>query len=292
MVSVKELTVSSPTRDALDIRWKIEDTNEDLLLIDFFVQRSEGQVGPFEDIAGPIVDTFVYRFQDIQAPQYYRGRQFIYRLRMKNRSTGEEGFSEVTQILPQQDLIAKEIERLEVIRMMEYSGRRVLILQRRTFGQRCPNCWDQGKTRIRRTNCSECFDTGFARGYLQPLITFAEIETNVGHLGLAEQQTELGQKQHNIVSARIISFPLVTAGDLIIEAEHTIWRVVGLSNYQHIRSVVAQQLALFQVPETDIEYRIPLSGIDFATFQAAPRRAQTNYANIDAATEGIRRSVA
>lgn len=290
MIVIKDLKVVSFSKDSLDLSWAIEDTTENVLDYDFFIQRSEGEQGPFDTVGGPVVDEFSFLFRDVTAPQYWRGRQHIYRIEAINRVTKESQSSLTAQALAPADLVTQEIRRCEILRFREFAGRKVFVFPRRTFGQRCGTCFDEVKTRKRRANCAECFDTGFARGYLRPIQTFLQIEPNFGQAGQSERLTDLGRTQHNLITARAPIIPLYKAGDLVVEAENTRWRVVGVTSYQHLRSPVAQQLTLIQIPDNDIEYRIPIEGINPVTFEATASRAFTNPSNIDAATEGISRT--
>ncbi len=291
MIVVRDLKVVSFSQDFLDLSWTIEDTIENVLDFDFFIQRSEGEEGPFDTVGGPLVDEFNFRFRDARAPKYWRGRQHIYRIEIINRLTKETEDSSTAQSLPAADLVTQEIRRLEFVRFKEFAARKIFAFPRRTFGQRCGSCWDPIKKRKRRANCAECFDTGFARGYLRPIQTFMQIEPNFGQAGQSERLTDLGKTQHNLITARAPVVPFYKAGDMVIEAEGTRWKVVGVVSYQHLRSPVAQQLTMIQIPENDMEFRIPIEGIDPIVFEPTASRAFTNPQNIDAIREGRSRSV-
>lgn len=289
MILVRNLKVTSLSNDAYDLTWEVEETVEDVRDYDLFVERSEGQEGPFDRISGPLVDEYLFR--DVQAPQYYRNRQLYYRFHIVLRTTGEESFSEATLSQAPSDLIAVEIQRLETVMMKEYSARRVIILQRRTFGQRC-HCFDTEKHRLTTRNCTECYGTGFARGYTKPMISLMQFEPSLGRASQSEHITDLGRTQTDIIGARLVVFPLLKANDLIVEVENIRWRVTGAVTYQHLRAAAAQSVTLFQIPENDIEYTVPIENFDFRTFPATPERAFTNPTNIDAVREGLRRTPA
>ena len=247
MIVVDTLKVVSFSNDFFDVTWTVEDTNENILNFDFFVQRSESPEGPFDTLAGPLVDKFSFR--DTQAPQYYRGRGFFYKIRIVERSTGTEGFSDTALPIAGIDQISAEIQRCEFLLHKEFTGRKVFIFPKRTFGQRCTACWDATKNRVTSSRCIECFDTGFTRGFFSPIQTFMQIDPSAGLATKAEDTGERGKEQHNIVSARMIIFPLTKSGDVVVEAENTRWRVVGTVKMQHIRHPVTQQATLLQIPE-------------------------------------------
>lgn len=290
MIVVKDLRVVSLSKDFLDITWKIEDTVENVLDFDFFIQRSESSQGPFDTIGGPLVDSFDFKFRDVRAPQYNRGRQHVYRIEARHRLTGEVEPSTTVQPLAAADLITQEIRRCEILRLKEFAGRLVFVFPRRTFGQRCANCWDEIKKKQKVDKCAECFDTSFARGYLKPIQTLMQLEPDIGRAGQSERITDLGKTQHNIITGRAPILPILKAKDMVIEAENVRWRIVGVVDYQHMRSPVAQQITLLQIPDSDVEYRIPLSGIDLSTFQPTAERAFRNPMNLDSAAEGLSRT--
>lgn len=280
MIKIRDLKVSSFSLDSQDLLWEIEETLEDVRDYDFFIQRSEGQEGPFDTIGGPLVDQ--YSFRDVQAPAYNRERQHLYRIRIVKRDTGLESFSSVEFQIAPQDLIAAEIQRSEFLRLREYVGRKVFIFQKRTFGQRCLTCWDPIKQRLTVSSCPECFNTGFSRGFMRPVSTYMQIDPATGLAGQAEQLSDLGKTQHSIVRGRTILHIIMKSGDLVMELENIRWRITGTLVSDHIRHPVTQDVTMMRIPETDIEYSIPLAGVDPATFQASPARAFRNPMNIDA----------
>jgi len=288
VLNVNSVDVASFSFDFLDVVWTIDDTNEDVTDFDFFVERSEAVEGPFDLIAGPLIDEF--RFRDVQAPRYHRSRQFFYRIKTVERATGKFVFSNTGLPLARLDLVSAEIQKSELIAFKEFTSRKVWIFPRRTFGQKCPACYDPIKDRTRSSRCLECFGTGFARGFLRPIESFITFSPETGLIGQSEKLTERGREQHNIVSIRAFIIPLLKAGDMIVEVENARWRVTGAGTMQHLRHPVTQHATVFQMPDNDIEFAVPIKGIDPVTFQAAPKRAFTNYANIDAAREGDRRS--
>jgi hypothetical protein len=280
MLKVKNISILAFSKDFLDVSWEVEDTVEDIRDYDFFVQRSEGIEGPYDEIGGPLADEFMFR--DVQAPLFHRWRQLYYRIRTVNRATSEEEISPSNQPIASKDLIAAEIQRLEFIRLNEFVGRRAIVMQKRTFGQRCVTCWDVIKQRIRISRCKDCFGVGFVRGYMKPVETLIQIEPSTQ----TEQLQDTGKTQHNVVSARAFIFPFLKPGDMVVEAENNRWRVTSSFYVEQLRHPVAQQVALIQIPDTDIEYIIPLD-IGSVLDKPSPIRAFHNFANIDSAIKGV-----
>lgn len=282
-LSVKELLVRSFSLDFLEVTWEIENTTLDPHDYHTYVLRSESPMGPWDIITGPFSDR--YRFVDNQVNLLHRWRQLYYKIRtVRKADTTDVAESDAKTFHAQPDLIAKEIQRLERLVWEEYAGRRCFIFPARTFGQRCPSCYDgpergKGYTGQRtRSHCLTCYDTGFARGYLDPVEIFMQIDPST-HI---EQPLPVAERQQSDTSARLPNFPLVKPRDIIIEAENRRWRVVTVTSTERLRSVVHQELRLHEITKGDIEFQLPIKVEDLRDFEPSPSRNFTNPQNLDA----------
>ncbi len=248
-LKLKNIRIDSLSVDFLEVSWEIESTREDVLDYTFQVLRSEAPMGPFDDISPEMEDRFF--FVDNRVKVHNKYRQFHYRIRVKHKPSGETVDFDAT-LAAEPDLLALELRKHMNLLMREFVGRRCWVLPVRTFGQRCPNCFNKTLKARTRSGCRTCYDTAFVRGYFSPIESFIQFDPSPK----ANQQTNLGELQQDNTTARMGFFPPLKPKDLIIEPENRRWRVVQVSSTQRLRAVVHQEIQLHEVPKSDSEYLI------------------------------------
>jgi hypothetical protein len=275
-IELEEIRVRSLDVDFHELTWKVATTNEDLFDYTFQILRSEGPEGPFDAISPEMSDQYIYIDNFILAFDAYR--QLYYKIRVKNKQTGET--KEVGPVAkgPQADLVAQELRKHMNLLFREFIGRRCWVFPVRTFGQRCANCWDDSLQKRTVSGCLSCYETGFSFGYLRPIEAWISFDPSPK----AEQHTSVGPLQQTDTTARMGYWPPLRPKDLIIEPENLRWRVATVTTTQQVRVPVHQEVGLHRIPSSDIEYRI-----EFETEQAlrdmwlSPARNQTNPHSID-----------
>jgi len=275
MLEVIDMAVRSLDVTYNEVSWGIKDTSEDVFDYEFRVLRSESAAGPYEPMSVVFQDRYLFR--DSQMPGSHAFRLLNYILRVTNKLTGESvDYGPVTKE-PDEDLISLEIRRHLSTLYREFTGRRCWLLPVRTFGQRCPACWDHVLSKRKRSGCKICFDTGFARGYHHPIEVWAQIESGTP---AAQQHTNVGTLQQVNNSARISADITAKPRDLLIEAENHRWRVTSVGDTQHNRVSVLLELQLHRIPASDVEYSIPLRlGTSLHELELTPARQFTNPQN-------------
>jgi hypothetical protein len=281
-LAFKNLKVRGFSLDFLEVLWEIEDTMSDPHDFTIEVYRSESPMGPWDLVAGPFEDK--YRFVDNRVNLLHRWRQLYYQIRSTEKAdTDNVVSSPAFTFHAEPDLIAEEIQRLERLVWEEFAGRRCFIFPVRTFGHRC-SCYDgpaKGKGHThqrRRSRCITCYDTGFTRGYLDPIEVFMQIDPNAKSV----QPLPAGERQQSDTTARLPNFPLMKPRDIIVEAENRRWRVVKVSQTERLRSVVHQELVLHEIIKGDIEFQLPTRVDDLRDFEPSPGRNFTNPQNLEA----------
>jgi len=270
VLRVKNLVVKSLDVDHLDLFWEIGDTYADPYDYTFVVERSESPEGPWDQLSEAFSDK--YFFRDVMTRQFHRHRQLWYRIKITRLSDSNVVYSGPSARQPQPDLIAQEVRRLEFLLLKEHVGRTVWLFPVRTFGQRCRACYDPvSKTRT-RSNCLTCYDTTYVRGYLDPIALPIQIDPSPK----VTQQTAMMESQEQNVTARTSYYPPIKPRDLIVEAENIRWQVYSVSTTQRLRAVLHQELTMHRVPETDIEFRLPINIDSLRDLQPSPGRTFTN----------------
>lgn len=278
-----ELRVRSFSLDFLEVTWEVENNTLDPHDFLLYVLRSESPMGPWDIVAGPFEDK--YRFVDNRVNLLDRYRQIYYKIRsIKKTDNTDVVESDAFTFHAEPDLIAKEIQRLERLVWEEFAGRRCFIFPVRSFGQRCPSCWDgpeKGKgftSQRRRSHCLTCYDTGFARGYLDPIEIFMQLDPATK----TKQPLPVAERQQSDTTGRLPNFPLVKPGDIIVEAENKRWRIVTATPTERLRSVVHQELRLHEIIKGDIEFQLPIRLEDLRDFEPSPMRNFTNPHSLEA----------
>jgi hypothetical protein len=275
VLKVTKLQVKSLELDHLDVYWEIEDSSEDAWDYTFTVERSESPMGPFDQVSEPFSDK--YNFRDSIVNLYSRWRQLWYRVKVTKKSDGVYDYTEAVTQEARPPLDALEVRRLELIAFREHIGRLVWIFPVRTFGQRCPDCYDKRTGNRRRSQCPTCFCTTYVRGYLDPIATYIQIDPSPKHA----EPLQLGKTEQSNTSARTPYFPPIKPKDIIVEAENRRWRIERVSTTQRLRAVLHHEIVMHEIPKADIEYTIPINIDDLMTHEPSPQREFTNPHNLE-----------
>jgi len=280
--TVKNMLVRGFSLDFLEVTWEMGSGTLDPNDFTQYVLRSESPMGPFDMVAGPFEDRF--RFVDNRVNLQNRWRQLYYKIRAVEKADPDNVTeSEAVTFDAQPDLIASEIQRLERLLWEEFAGRQCFIFPVRTFGQYCPACMDgpsKGKgftMQRRRGQCLTCYDTGYTRGYFDPIEIYMQFDPSPQSL----QLLPIAERQQNDTTARLPNFPLLKPRDIIVEAENRRWRVVQVNQTERLRHVVHQELRLHEIVRGDIEYQLPIRLDDLRDFEPSPGRNFTNPQNLE-----------
>jgi hypothetical protein len=272
MLNVTKITVKSFDLDYLDIFWTIssvtgkgDSKTHPIFDFEFYVLRSEAAMGPYTQIAGPLRDQYYLR--DVQVALRHKWREFFYKIKVVHKPTGySKEFGPSSFASPDRDLIATEIIRQEDKLFREFIGRKCYLFPARTFGPVC-TCFDNVLKQRTRSQHLVCFDTGWLGGYMNPVECYIQIDP----VTKAAQSKLPRETMENDTHARMIAFPPVNPGDIIVESENRRWRVMSVPSTQRLRAIVHQELVLHEVPKGDIIYSLPIN-VDLKTLEtSAPR---------------------
>lgn len=273
--------VRSFSLDWLEFTWEIENGMLDPYDFDWYVERSESPEGPFDLMAGPFQDR--YKFIDDRVNLLSRWRSLFYRVKsVRKNDTTDIVYSTPATLAGDPDLIAAEIQLQERTVMREFNGRLCYLFPIRTFGQYCPNCMDavgKGSTfRKLRSGCLTCYDTKFARGYLNPI----EISIQFDPSPKSSQQLSTGETQQSNSTARMVNYPPVKPDDIIVEPENRRWRVVRAGSTERLRAKVHHELTLHEIVKGDIEFQLPVDVGNLRDLESSPERNFSNPQNMEA----------
>lgn len=251
-IKIENLRVRSLTVANHEVSWEVASTSEDVLDYTFQVLRSEAAAGPWFALSPELQDRYFFIDNRVKTGNEYRQHHYV--IRVKHRISGDIKDFGPASIGGEPDLHGTEIRKHINLVMREFVGRRCWVLPVRTFGQRCPNCYNATlKARV-RSGCRTCFDTSFVRGYMSPIESFIQIDPNPK----SNQQANTGELQQSNTTARMGFFPPLKPKDVIIEPENRRWRVVTVSSTQRLRAVIHQEIQLHEIPKSDSEYLIEI----------------------------------
>ena len=173
-LEITKLLVRSLDVDRNEVTWEIGDTTEDVLDYTFTVLRSESPEGPFDAVTAAFEDRYI--FVDARIPGGDRFRQLWYRLRVTHKATATAVDSAAVCREADPDLIATYIRRHEMTLFTQVTGRKCWLFKARTFGPRCPSCFDRVSQKRTRSGCMDCWGKGFLRGYHNPIEVWVQID--------------------------------------------------------------------------------------------------------------------
>lgn len=275
MIQVVEFRAVSFDLDHMDVFWELADFVGNINQYEFIVKRSESPAGPWEALTPPFKDQ--YYFRDVSPALLHKWRNLYYLLEVKDISTSEVKTFGPTGQVAEPDLNALEIMRQEDVLFREFVGRRCWVFPVRTFGAKCV-CFDRVSGRRTKSNCLNCYDTGYLGGFLSPIECFIQIDPSSNK----SNNTPFGEHQNNPTSARLISFPPLKPKDILVEAENHRWKVVSVTTTQRLRATVRQEVVLHQIPIGDVEYKLPINVADLTALSPSAERNFTNPQHVDA----------
>jgi hypothetical protein len=243
----------SKSNTYLRVQWETGQTDEDLDSIEITVYRSNSPDGEFIQVSQPLFNIFDYIDRDVNL--FSKHRKFWYKVRARNVTTDRtvEIGPAILEAVP--DLIGLEEIRRNNLVLKRFTGSESAVFLRRTYGQHCGSCWDYAKSRKTRSNCRECFNTGFEYGFYSQVNAYVNFNPSAEDVQLLEP----GKIQPENTVGWMSNFPLMSPEDVIVEVTNERWRVVRVKPTMKQRHVIRQILELAQIRKSDIEYDIPVS---------------------------------
>lgn len=293
MPTVRNIRVYTLDRDALTVTWEISETQEDLAQYRVSVWRSESAAGPYTRVSMEMNAQDVYDFEDRGVNLYSKWREFCYRVRLTKASDAtyvDFGSVDPGKVLNGADpggvisAAPPDLEALEAIRrfdlvLREYAGRKVLVLKERTWGQRCPNCWDYLKRRRSKSGCATCYDVGVSGGFFSPMQAAAMKMPGQS----AAQLTPIFEMQPNDQVMWFSSKPRLKPRDIVIDIDGRRWRVIAIGKSEKSWALTRQSAQVRMISRDQIEYTIPISSQDWDvnSLTVGPMRQQIRATDIE-----------
>lgn len=253
MLNLRTFTAKILRLNEILLSWSIADTTEDIGLFRFSVGRSNSPAGPFEAISPDLVN--VFQFVDLAQQMKSNTRKFYWQLTITDVRGGVVK-SEPASLEGAPDFFLLEIRKRNDLYLRRYVGLPAAVFIRRTFGQRCPKCFDSLKQREKISSCLVCFGSGYVGGY------YPQINTRVNFSPSPEmvQLLETGETQANQSQLWLSNYPELSPRDMIVEfPEMKRWRVVTVGKTERLRATSRQIASVKEITRSDIEYQFPVT---------------------------------
>lgn len=179
-MQVRIVTVrSAPPRGYL-VQWSVKEPAEGVLTFD--LERAGGPEGPWERVASGLVDRYAH-FDTLAQPagtepldvlrfNQFRFFQAVYhRVTVRAASTSavsapyEYGPESRGKIGGMRRKAARDVR----IANVKFSKMPCVLLKRRVWGKRCPECYDPKTKASTRGGCRTCYGTSFEGGFWAPV---------------------------------------------------------------------------------------------------------------------------
>lgn len=161
---------------------------------------------------------------------------------------------------PWVQLRSNEIQRREHILLSKFTGNKAYLFRRKTYGQRCPECWNAKVSKVMKDDCKTCYGTSFDGGYFDCYQTYIQYDPSPD----TSLKTYFGKFEPNQTAGWTISVPEIFPDDIIIR--HGRWDVHRVEQTSHTElqgNIVRQILQLTELDKGTIEYDLTKRITDF-----------------------------
>ncbi len=253
MIKLTKFYARSFELDAITCFWEIEDINltDDVYAYEFTLVKSESKGGPYDIAYGPFQNIFMFR--DSIHPENHKNRNIYYKLIVKDKRTQEVIEWGPTAQLPEPNLEALEIIRQEEVLFRGFIGRKWYLFPRKTFGARCI-CYNKVMQKVEISNCTTCFGVGYLGGYNTPVSFYGQKDPVARTL----QNTPTINHTINQTRLRLISYPPVMPGDLLVDSENHRWSAISIEVTQRLGYDIHQEVTIKEFLRGVIEYLVPV----------------------------------
>lgn len=220
----------------------------------FNIFKGPGDAGPWTKISPVPVSGFY--FKDVNTVQSSKYFSDFYKVEVQT-STGKV-FQSIARTWENVrtgwvNLRATEIRRRELLLLSKFVGVPSIIFRRKTFGKRCPICWNGKIEKVIKDNCPSCLGTSFEGGYFEGFKTLLQYDPTPNETQFSYQ----GRFEPNTIMGWTVDTPDVSPFDLVLRLpDWKIYRVEAIQNTELQAVKVRQILKLNELDKESIEFRL------------------------------------
>ena len=256
---------------AVFIQWDIEPDRGDGGKFVVDVYRAGAPEGPWEQIAASLLNTFNFLDNKFNLPPpqhpsdkregvnlFALSREVYYKV-IVTPPSGTAFSSDPTPIEPGLDirtrLFKRKILRDEKTAFRRLNGIPIIVLKRRHWGTRCPDCWDSVTNEGTIEHCATCYGTTFVGGYWAPILirgrrTPGAIEAQIaGH----------GETEVKAVNFIVLDYPHLEYKDILVDLRRNDrFRVERVTPTELKTVIVHQTCTCSELGRNSVEYSVPV----------------------------------
>lgn len=267
-ISISQLTPLYPHR--VFMQWDLIDPTESGSYT-FLVERSGSVNGPWEALRAGAQNSYNYiddmrsqpnHPEDGKPHLFSLQRQMYYRVTVVppsgcvNQAVTEPHGLHKTNLSPTQAGLRRRLRYDEEILFKRFNGVRMILLKKRHWGTRCPDCYDPTTRAVTKEHCLTCYGTGFTDGYWNPAVVYGRIYPPDNIEAVTSTRDKKESSQHLLT---MLDVPRLQDGDLVIEADTNHRHVVRTQKQTELRrKSVHQQVTTSLIDHASIEYQIPV----------------------------------
>lgn len=220
----------------------------------FDVFRSESDIGPWRRITPtPVSGTFFTDLETKDFSKFKNGWYMVECVLPDGRRTRGDPTTWENKRSNWVEIRAQEITRREKILLQKFTGVRSLVFRRKTYGARCPNCWNPQTEQITKDHCKVCLGTSFNGGYFDGLETLIQYEPTPNDAVLSYQ----GKVEPNQIQAWTIASPSLEVFDLVLRVpDMRLYRIDKLADTELQTVQVRQIMILTELDKESIEFQL------------------------------------
>jgi hypothetical protein len=240
--------------DHVEIEWCVEDL-EDPEEATVTISRSESPEGPWTVIGPQPVGNRNF-FRDLTIDPTNMMRRLYYKVKIISGEGGSLSHESepVTFLINPTRAALYQVKRLERYLRMS-TGEPVYFFIKKTWGPRCVACNRHGAA---SSGCTVCYGTGIHGGYYDP------IEGLLSKNPTQAMQTRIAGVEVNAEAKRMwtSNYPLLKAGDLIVDAMGIRWAVApGINTSEHQGFPFRQIFVGTRLPSDHSTYHLPVPSL-------------------------------
>jgi hypothetical protein len=150
-------------------------------------------------------------------------------------------------------LRSREVQRREYLLLRKFVGVKTSIFKKKTYGERCPECWNKRVGKSLKDNCVTCLGTTFKGGYVPAHTTYLQYDpANNSNIKSYFGVFEPGQSP-----AWTISMPEIAPDDILIRhGEWDLYKVNAVARTELQGKAVRQLLQLNELSKYNVEYKL------------------------------------
>jgi len=150
-------------------------------------------------------------------------------------------------------LLHRKILREQYLLLSKFNGIEYLLLKRRHFGTRCPECYDPTTRKVTLSHCDTCHGTSWEEGFFNPVAMLGRRLASQVQIDLTPQTKD----DVDMTRIQLQSWPRIDEGDLLVEKARNRRFLVKQRYFTTLKTIpVHQTVSVSELERQAKEYAI------------------------------------